>query len=337
MNKLLAYAVAGVLACFSPAWAQVASPHAVDIPRWFTESFLELKEDVMEASREGKRGVLVYIGQDGCPYCTALMKNNFGKPAIAEKTRKHFTAIALNLWGDREVAWLDGRRLSEKALGQALKVQFTPTLLFLGADGKQMLRLNGYQPPDRFEAVLDYLIEGRDKTEALADYLARVETTRDAARAVQRPYLLAQPTQLRRHPKGKALAVLFETAPCKACEEMHAEAFTRPALRALLKRFDVASLSPTSARPLATPDARTLDTAAWARSLEVQMSPTVVFFDVQGREVFRFDGYLRPFHIESAFAYVAEQAYLKEPQFQRYVQTRADTLRAAGKPADLWR
>ena len=96
------------------------------------------------------------------------------KPAIAEKTRKHFTAIALNLWGDREVTWLDGRRLSEKALGQALKVQFTPTLLFLGADGKQMLRLNGYQPPDRFEAVLDYVAGRHEGREPLSDWLKRV-------------------------------------------------------------------------------------------------------------------------------------------------------------------
>jgi thioredoxin-related protein len=63
----------------------------------------------------------------------------------------------------------------------------------------------------------------------------------------------------------------------------------------------------------------------------------VVFFDTQGREVFRFDGYLRPFHVESAFDYVASGAYRGEPQFQRFVQKRAEALSAAGKPVDLWK
>jgi thioredoxin-related protein len=88
------------------AAAQVPSPHAIDIPRWFTESFLDFKDEVAEAARSGKR-VMVYFGQDGCPYCKALMVANFGtSPAaqkITAKTRQHFVAIALNLWGDREV------------------------------------------------------------------------------------------------------------------------------------------------------------------------------------------------------------------------------------------
>jgi thioredoxin-related protein len=63
----------------------------------------------------------------------------------------------------------------------------------------------------------------------------------------------------------------------------------------------------------------------------------VVFFDTRGREVFRFDGEMRPFHVESAFDYVASGAYRDEPQFQRFVQARAERLRAAGQNVDLWR
>ena len=46
---------------------------------------------------------------------------------------------------------------------------------------------------------------------------------------------------------------------------------------------------------------------------------------------------MRPFHIESAFDYVANGAYEREPQFQRFVQARAEKLREQGKPVDLWR
>ena len=327
--------VLGAAAAFG-APAQVASPHAIDIPRWFTPSLLDFKDEVAEAARAGKR-VMVYFGQDGCPYCKVLMQVNFGPGPIADKSRQHFVAVALNLWGDSEVTWLDGRATTEKALGRALQVQFTPTLFFLETDGRVVLRLNGYLPPERFTHVLDWVIGRHDRTMSLAEYMAAKTAEPEIAPRGPRPYLMRDPTRLARRAGGKPLAVLFESSRCKACAEMHDEAFQRPALRALLGRFDVASLGPGSTAKLVAPDGRTTDVRAFARDLKVDLHPTVVFFDAAGREAFRFDGYMRPFHIESAFDYVASGAYAREPQFQRFVQARAERLRAEGKPVDLWR
>jgi hypothetical protein len=61
-----------------------------------------------------------------------------------------------------------------------------------------------------------------------------------------------------------------------------------------------------------------------------------VFFD-GGREVFRSEAYLRPFHLASALEYVASRTYRSEPSFQRYVQARAERLRARGENVDLWK
>lgn len=135
--------------------AQAPHPHAIEVPSWFAVTFLEIPEDVRDAARAGKR-VMIYFGQDGCVYCRRLMEVNFTQPDIVQKTRKHFVAIALDILGDREVQWVDGRRMSEKALTRALGIQFTPTLLFLDERGALVARLNGYVPPQRFAAALDY-------------------------------------------------------------------------------------------------------------------------------------------------------------------------------------
>lgn len=320
-----------------PALAQVASPHAIDIPRWFSLSLLDFKDEIPEAARQGKR-VMVYFGQDGCPYCKALMQGNFGPGPIADKTKRHFVSIAINLWGDADVTWIDGRRSSEKALARRLGVQFTPTLLFFDTDGRLVLRLNGYLPPERFTHVLDWVIERRDRELSLAEYLGTklAEPALPAART-PRPYLQRDASQLARGGRGRPLAVLFESPACKACVELHEEAFARPGLKKLLASFDVARLRPGEPASLVTPDGRRVDARAWARDLKIDLHPTVVFFDARGKEVFRFDGYLRPFHVESAFDYVASGAYRSEPQFQRHVQARAERLRAAGQVVDLWR
>jgi thioredoxin-related protein len=320
-----------------PTAAQVVpSPHAIDIPRWFSNSLLDFKDEIPEAAREGKR-VMVYFGQDGCPYCKALMKSSFGPGPIADKTRKHFVAIAINLWGDAEVTWIDGTKTTEKELARALKVQFTPTLLFLETNGKLVLRLNGYLPPERFTHVLDYVVERRDRELSLAEYMSAQLKEPEIPVRGTRPYLMSDPGNLARAGRSRPLAVLFESPSCKACAEIHADAFTRKSMRRMLGGFDVARLVPGAPAKVVTPDGRRTDTRGWARDLGINLYPTVVFFDADGKEVFRFDGYLRPFHVESAFDYVASGAYGREPQFQRFVQARAEKLREQGTPVDLWR
>ena len=323
-----------------PAAAQVASPQAIDIPRWFTESFLDFKDEVAEAARAGKR-VLVYFGQDGCPYCKALMQANFGRGAVAEKitakTRANFVAIAINIWGDREVSWLDSTRASEKELARRLAVQFTPTLLFLDTDGRIVLRLNGFQPPERFGPIIDWVADRQDRSESLAEYLAARDATAPVQPAPSGTYLMRDPAALARRPGGKPLVVLFESERCAPCAEMHREAFRRATILPLLARFDIARLVPGQPARLVTPAGPPAEARAFARDLQIALHPTVVFFDAGGREAFRFDGYMRPFHVESAFDYVASGAYTREPQFQRFVQERAEALRKAGRPVDLWK
>jgi thioredoxin-related protein len=319
----------------TPVAAPPAVPRPIDIPPWFAQSFLDLGDELQQAHQEKKR-LLLYFGQDGCPYCRRLMEVNFSQHAIVDKTRASFRAIALDIWGDLEVTWTDGRRSTEKQLARQLKVQFTPTLLFLDEQGRVETRINGYWPPHRFEAALDY-VSARPPGVTLAEYIER--HAREAARDElnDEPFLLKPPFDLRRRRGGKPLAVLFETRSCRACDEMHAEGLQRPDMRALIPRFDIVRFALNDSAQLTTPSGRSLDAATWARELKVTYTPTVVFFDDANREVFRFEGYLRPFHLIGAFDYVAQGAYRTQPEFQRFLQAKADRLREQGQVVDLWR
>ncbi len=53
--------------------------------------------------------------------------------------------------------------------------------------------------------------------------------------------------------------------------------------------------------------------------------------------MFRFEGYVRPFHLAGAFDYVASGAYRTQPEFQRFLQAKAERLREQGRTVDLWR
>jgi thioredoxin-related protein len=304
---------------------------AQEPPAWFSESLLDLREDVKDAAAEGKR-VMLYFGQDGCPYCKRLMEVNFRQASIAAKAQRHLVALALNIWGDREVTWTDGTTTTEKRLAAQLKVQFTPTLIFLDERGAIALRLNGYYPPHQFEAALDH-VSGRISR---AEYLARQSGKGAAASLNPQPFFMPAPHDLRRRAGGKPLAVLFETPSCAQCDEMHSVAFKRREVLAQLAKFDVARFSLSEKSPIVTPDGKGLSAEAWARQLHVGYVPTLLLFDARGREVFRTEAYLRPFHIEGALDYVSSGAYTREPSFQRFLQAKAERLRERGVHVDLW-
>ena len=329
---LVAFAVA--LTAVSGAPAQDAAPYAFDIPPWFASTFLDFREDIEDASRDGRR-LLVYFGQDGCPYCKQLMTANFSQRTIVEKTRRSFVAVALNLWGDREVTWIDGRVMTEKELARVLNVQFTPTLLFFDEKGAVVVRLNGYSPPQRFEAVLDYVAGRLERRETLPEYLGRSAREPASPRLHDEPFFLRPPYDLRRTGK-KSLAVLFETIDCSACDELHREGFRRDEVLAQVKRIDVARFALGARTELTTPAGRKTNAETWTRELNVTYAPTVIFFDDSGSEVFRIEAYLRPFHFAASFAYVTSGAYRAEPSFQRYLQARAGEMRARGERVELW-
>jgi thioredoxin-related protein len=307
-------AVLSVALAFGPlaATAQVASPHAIEIPKWFSESFLDLRDDVRDAAKEGRR-LMLYFGQDGCPYCKALMKVNFGDPGIVAATRKSFIAVALNIWGDREVTWLDGRTMPEKDLARLLRVQATPTLLFFDEQGEVVLRLNGWHPPERFKVALEYARLPKAGRPAYADYLAgrtgapKLKTEEDLAPALA---------------KGKPVLVMVTRAGCKECEELEREGFRRPEIVQALRDFTVVRRDPSG---------------AWAAARNITYTPSLVFLDTAGKEAFRVEGYVRPFHLAASIDYVASGGYRTEPSYQRWLQARADKMHAAGQPVDLWK
>ena len=333
MRLLPALAVALALAP-AAALAEDPSPHAIEIPAWFAETFLDFRDDVRDAAKDGRR-VMVYFGQDGCPYCTQLMKTNFSQQRLVEKTRKHFVAIALNIWGDREVTWVDGRTMSEKALALALKVQFTPTLLFLDEQGAIVARVNGFYPPHRFEAVIDYVAGKMESKLPFAEHMRAAGPDTASPELADEPFFLKPPYDLRRKPGARPLAVIFETPYCTACEELHADGFSRAGVKRQLERFDVVRFGLAERTALVTPQGAKTTAEAWARALKVSYTPTVILFD-GGRDVFRIEAYVRPFHLAGGLDYVASGGYRKEPSFQRYLQRQAEKMRDRGERVELW-
>ena len=308
-----------------------------EAPAWFMQSFLDLRDDVKEATKAGRR-LIIYFHQDGCPYCAKMLRDNFGQKEIADKARKYFDVIAINIWGDREVVDLAGKAMTEKVFASSLRVQFTPSMLLLDERGEPALRLNGYIPPHKFSAALDFVGQHRERKGSFADYLAANAREPASAQLHAESWLMQQPLKLASaRKKGVPLLVLFEQKECAACDELHDDAFARADVAALLKQVQVAQIDVTSRDKLQTPSGEILSARDWAKRLGVFYTPSLIFFEPGGREVFRVEGYLRSFHLASSLEYVSSGAYRTQPEFQRYIDTRATLRRARGDRVELMR
>ncbi|MBU1191263.1 MAG: thioredoxin fold domain-containing protein [Gammaproteobacteria bacterium] len=312
----------------------MVNPGYHDKPDWFKNSFLDLREDVAEAKAAGKR-VMLYYYQDGCPYCKKLLETNFSLRDIETKTQSGFDVIAINIWGDREVTDLQGQTVTEKEFASQMRVMFTPTLVFLNETGDVVLRLNGYYPPHRFMAALDYVSDHVETRMSFRDYVKQQAPVAASGKLHQDPSYLQAPYQLAKRTGGRPLAVFFEQAECAACDELHQDILKRTESQALLSQYDVVVLDAWSKTPVTTPAGKSITAGEWAREMNVQYVPTLILFDAKGNEAFRTEAYLKAFHIQSALDYVATGAYTAQPNFQRYISSRAEALEAKGIHVDI--
>ena len=128
MKHLLAGALALMMAL--PAGATELGDDGLHKTPWMRDTFKDLREDLAEASAEGKRLVL-FFEQRGCIYCTKMHQEVFPRPEIDSYIAENFFVVQLNLHGDIEVTDLDGESLSEKEMARKWRVMFPPTIMFL--------------------------------------------------------------------------------------------------------------------------------------------------------------------------------------------------------------
>lgn len=291
-------------------------------PPWFRLSFLDLREDLDEAVRSGKRGLVVYFGQKFCPYCRALMENNFGQADIAGYTREHFDVVAINIHGDRTVTDINGREWSEKAYAERERTNFTPSLVFYDAAGKEVLRLTGYYPPYQFRAALEYVADGHYRDASFRQYLERADPNLKAREGDlhAEPFFSPPPYLLDRSriAAERPLIVLFEQADCHACDVLHTEPLREPAIRELLSRFDTVQLGLWAENPVLTPRGERLTSRAWGEQLGLFYTPTLLFFDTDGNEILRVDSVIHFNRLRRTLEYVLAGAYRDGTTLQRW-------------------
>ena len=291
-------------------------------PKWFKQSFWDLNDDIADARKAGKTGILIYSSATTCTYCIAFIERSFNNPEIEQRLRKQFDVLGMEVIDDAEITDVDGKAYLVKDFLKKYKAYVTPTLLFFGKDGKLLLKITGYYPPEKFMQVLDYLEGSYYEHESWRAYSARQGKTADADGVIKDAALFdSDPVNLdRRDGKAKKpLLVLFDKPGCDACKELHDKVLSVKSTRDWIGRFDAVQINAADGlHKIVTPDGKPLSAMDWVNALDIAYYPAFVFFDESGKEVFRLDTYIRNVRLEGAMELVLNKGYVDEPQLQRW-------------------
>jgi thioredoxin-related protein len=297
-------------------------------PEWFKQSFLEIAEDVAEADEAG-RHVMLFFHLDGCPYC-ARTAEYFDREPIRSELQKHFDSIAINIKGDREIAMNEDLNTTERVLASYLKVQYTPTILFLDSDNRTVLRLNGYRSPEVFRVALDYVKDRAYRKQPFSAY-KREHLQHGGYRFIDNPLFedvrdfsgLKEPVM-----------VIFEDRDCVSCETFQRKLISRPEIIEQMRRYRVVRLDADSDEPITDFQGRRTTARAWADQLGISYRPGVVLFD-DGKETARVESLLYPFHFEHVLRYGLDGNHRNYASYLDLMAERQQKLLAEGKTINI--
>jgi len=325
-----------------PLCAMAASPEAVAKgevtgarmsvhPNWFKESFLEISEDLEEASEYGKH-VILYFEFNGCPYCYRTIEDNFKHAPYGEFIQQNFDVIALNVFGDREVALDQATSATEKEIASQLNVVYYPTLVILNSDNQTVLRMAGYRNRPYFRAALDYVQQRAYEQQTLASFI-NARNKKEVYRFRDHPQIqnISDLTSVGDRP----LAILFESNDCLDCDRLHDTHLSDPEIREILKGFTLVRLDALADTPVRNIDGKVTTARALSESMGITYRPSIVLFD-RGREILRIENLLYRYHFAGVLEYVGQRHYEKYPDsVWDYVDAKTERLVAAGQNVSL--
>lgn len=304
------------------------SDHA--FPEWFKESFMDMGEDVEEAKEDDKH-VMLFMSLKFCPYCTKMLKDNFVEGAKHQPyIEQNFDVIAIDVKGSKEIAINEDQSMTEADYARHLKVQYTPTILFLNQENEIVVRVNGYRSSQNFKYILDYVKNKEYKNMTLTQYVEKVKNK--TLYTLKENKMFKNITNLSQ--LNGPLAVIFEDGSCTQCDYLHNNTLKNKDVQHELSKVTVVRYDATSEEKIITPDGKITTPKQWAKDMVLDYRPGIVLFDKK-KEIIRIDALLYSFHFKELFRFVSGGYYNEYHTFLDYLKPRQTELLNSGVNIDI--
>lgn len=281
LRLLVAVAVFASAAVAAPS--EAASETRDPREFFFSQTFGDLPDELAEARQVGKKGLLLFFEQEGCPYCERMMKTILNQPSVQDWYRERFVSIAVDINGDVELRDVDGVTLPSKVFAEHRLVKTTPTLLFLDLSGAEVYRrVTMASGPDEFMLMGQYVADRRYVDTAWRDYAAEHPDVVDSSTVPQVLDLREEGAAAKSG--GVALLLAVTREGCSYCAKLRREVLS-PMIRGgeYAQKVRIREMMMEPDRAVRDFSGRVTTTADVAARYSIRITPTVLLLDSVGQ------------------------------------------------------
>lgn len=131
----------------------------------------DLKDELADARKAGKKAIFLMFEQEGCPGCIYMKRNVLNRVDVQNFYRRQFLNFSVDIHGAVPIRDFSGRDYTEKTYSQALRVTGTPTFAFYDLEGREVVRIVGpVKDVAEFLMLGEFVASGAYKSSKFAEY-----------------------------------------------------------------------------------------------------------------------------------------------------------------------
>ncbi len=139
---------------------------------FFASGTDDLRAELVDAKRAGKKALFVMFEQDGCPGCIYMKEHVLNRPDVQVFYRERFLSFSINIYGAAPFEDFTGRAVTEKTFALAAGIRGTPTLAFYDLEGREVVRLTrAIRDPREFIVLGEFVASGAYRNRKFAEFL----------------------------------------------------------------------------------------------------------------------------------------------------------------------
>jgi len=113
-------------------------------------------DEGLKLAQNNQKMVLVEFFASWCGYCKKMDLETFADPKVQQVMDRYFVPVRVTESSEEKVAY-QGQQVTEKELTAKHGVSGFPTLVFMQTDGEIITTIPGYQPPEEFGQILEFI------------------------------------------------------------------------------------------------------------------------------------------------------------------------------------
>ncbi|MFC1561375.1 thioredoxin family protein [candidate division KSB1 bacterium] len=155
LSLMTAVLLSGIFACITSISVSAQTPTSQGVSKINWVGF----DDGLAKAGQEKKLILLDIYTDWCTWCKEMDNTVYTNNQVVDYINEHYVAVKLNAESDNRIHYMDNN-LTQRELSYAMQVVSYPTTVFLKADGKPIIRLPGYVPPETFRDIIEFINMG---------------------------------------------------------------------------------------------------------------------------------------------------------------------------------